>query len=159
MAKASSSVEKSYELQVITIGAERFCWPEVLFQPMMISRKHSWDYLQLYHEMRRWYQEGSIRQHCPEWWFDHVLYMAHIQEWMSRCWSGPCARGTVVTIVWISLHVFPLRIHVIFHKSFKPNHSFSINIHFTLPFIELFIQWFANLMNIRQYGLCDKSTL
>lgn len=41
MAKASSSVKKSYELQVITIGAERFCWPEVLFQPMMISRKHS----------------------------------------------------------------------------------------------------------------------
>lgn len=37
MAKASSSVEKSYELQVIIIGSERFRWLEVLFQPMMIG--------------------------------------------------------------------------------------------------------------------------
>ncbi|KAF3641224.1 Actin-7 [Capsicum annuum] len=39
-AKSSSFVEKNYELpngQVITIGAERFCCPEVLFQPSMIG--------------------------------------------------------------------------------------------------------------------------
>ncbi|KAL0002933.1 hypothetical protein SO802_016714 [Lithocarpus litseifolius] len=38
--KTSSSVEKSYELpdeQVITVGAERFRCPEVLFQPSMIG--------------------------------------------------------------------------------------------------------------------------
>ncbi|CAA3015081.1 actin-1 [Olea europaea subsp. europaea] len=36
-AKTSSSVEKNYELQVITIGAERFRCLEVLFQPSMIG--------------------------------------------------------------------------------------------------------------------------
>ncbi|CAA2981709.1 actin [Olea europaea subsp. europaea] len=36
-AKTSSFVEKNYELQVITIGAERFRSLEVLFQPSMIG--------------------------------------------------------------------------------------------------------------------------
>merc|ERR1712037_166332 len=33
---------------------------------------HPRDHLQLHHEVRRRYQEGPVRQHCPLWWHHHV---------------------------------------------------------------------------------------
>jgi len=43
-ARESSDTEKTYELldrNIITVGSERFRWPEILFQPSFIGKKAS----------------------------------------------------------------------------------------------------------------------